>query len=627
MCSRHEGESRLVDPITFEVLTHRLATINDETALTIRQVSPSPVANQVYDFNSCLMTKEGNAYSVGNYIVSHADTIPAIAKYVLADYSTDPGIEDGDMFLSNDPYIGSPHQTCSSVIAPIFWDGKIVCWSGATVHVIDVGGPVEGQVAFGAKSAYAEGKIIPPIKIVERGKLRKDIERAYTRATRLPELLSLDLRAKIASNNVAVERIHEVINQYGLDEYNETVEGLIDLSNRRLRSRLAEFPEGTWRHRTYMNYDPGEGEQKIYSVDLELRKERDELVFDFSNTDSQAPAVINMTRPSLMGAVLMAIFPYLCWDIPHCPAGVEKAYKVVSKPGTLVDCEWPAGCSKSTTTTLRAATVASAVTLCRMLLAAGRDDRVISTSQADINIADMFGIDHNSKFFGTVLLDAMGGGMGARGFKDGIDTGGNYDSMTAGFPNVENVEARFPLLYLYRSQVTDSGGAGKFRGGVTIGWAMLPHKGKITGLILHCSAPEVAASVGISGGYPSCVNQRRIKRNTNVRKLLAAGNLPTDVDSIEGTEELFPAIAKTQMGDDDVLVMVCMGGGGLGDPLDRDEQLVLKDIKNSLVSPEQARRIYGIVIGKDNEIDEQATESERRAIREQRRANSSSPEE
>ena len=152
----------MIDPITFEVLTHSLAAIIDETALTIRQVSPSPVANQVYDFNSCLMNKEGDTYSVGNYIVSHADTIPAIAKYVIAEYYDDPGIEEGDMFLSNDPYIGSPHQTCSSVIAPIFWKDEIVSWSGATVHVIDVGGPVEGQVAFGAQSAYAEGKIFAP---------------------------------------------------------------------------------------------------------------------------------------------------------------------------------------------------------------------------------------------------------------------------------------------------------------------------------------------------------------------------------------------------------------------------------------------------------------------------------
>ncbi len=609
----------MLDSITFEVLSHRLTTINDETALTIRLVSPSPVANQVFDFNSCLMTTDGDAFTVGNYIVSHAVAIPTITKNVISEYKENPGIFEGDMFLCNDPYTGSPHQTCSTVVAPTFWKGEIVSWSGATVHVIDVGGPVEGQVAFGAQSIFAEQRVTTPVKIVEKGRIRKDIEKSYVSQTRLPELLSLDLRAKIASNNVARERIHEVIAQYGLEQYLDTLNELISLSERRLRSRLKEFPDGTWRHRTYLNYDPGDGEQRIYTVDLEMKKQNDSLTFDFSKSDEQAPAVINMTRPTLLGAVLMAVFPYLCWDIPHCPTGVERAYDVISKAGTLVDCKWPAGCSKSTTTSLRAATVATSVTLAKMLVAADRMDRVISTSQADINIADVFGVDHDSKFFGTVLLDAMGGGMGARGFKDGIDTGGNFDSVTAGFPNVETMEARFPVLYLYRKQITDSGGAGKFRGGTTIGWAWVPHKGKLTGLILHCAAPEAAVSIGISGGYPSCVNQRYVKRNSNVKSLFREGKLPLDIDEISGQEETFPAISKTRLDDNDVLVMVCMGGGGFGDPLERSPELVLKDVKNDLVSLQYAKKIYGVVISPDMRLDERETQKARLEIRNRRK--------
>src|SRR5579875_248115 len=609
-----------IDPITFEVLTHRLIAINDETALTIRQVSPSPVANQVYDFNSCLMTKDGDAFTVGNYIVSHADSIPAITKNVIAEFSENPGISEGDMFLCNDPYTGSPHQTCSTVVAPIFWKGEIVSWSGATVHVIDVGGPVEGQVAFGAQSLFAEQRVTTPVKIVEKGTVRKDIERSYVSQTRLPELLSLDLRAKIASNNVARERIHEVISQYGLENYLGTLETLISLSEKRLRSRLKEFPDGIWRHKTYLNYDPGSGEQKIYTVSLEMRKKGDSLTFDFSGTDDQAPAVINMTRPALTGAVLMAVFPYLCWDIPHCPTGVERAYEVVSRQGSLVDCRWPAGCSKSTTTSLRAATVATSLTLAKMLIAAGRTDRVLSSSQADINIADFFGLDHNSKFFGTVLLDAMGGGMGARGFKDGIDTGGNFDSVTAGFPNVETMEARFPVLYLYRRQIMDSGGAGKYRGGATIGWAWVPHKGKITGIVLHCAAPEAAVSVGVSGGYPYCINQRYVKRDSDVRTRFQRGIIPSEIDELDGHEETFPAIAKTFLGDNDVVSMVCMGGGGFGDPLERDPALVLKDVKNSLVSNEYAEKVYGVIIETPAmNVDFSKTEEKRAEIRSLRR--------
>ncbi len=327
-----------------------------------------------------------------------------------------------------------------------------------------------------------------------------------------------------------------------------------------------------------------------------------------------------MTRPALTGAVLMAVFPYLCWDIPHCPTGVERAYEVVSRQGSLVDCRWPAGCSKSTTTSLRAATVATSLTLAKMLIAAGRTDRVLSSSQADINIADFFGLDHNSKFFGTVLLDAMGGGMGARGFKDGIDTGGNFDSVTAGFPNVETMEARFPVLYLYRRQIMDSGGAGKYRGGATIGWAWVPHKGKITGIVLHCAAPEAAVSVGVSGGYPSCINQRYVKRDSDVRTRFQRGIIPSEIDELDGHEETFPAIAKTFLGDNDVVSMVCMGGGGFGDPLERDPALVLKDVKNSLVSNEYAEKVYGVIIETPAmNVDFSKTEEKRAEIRSLRR--------
>ena len=166
----------MIDPITFEVLRHRLATIVDEGAAVMRNVSGSPSVAQSNDCNVALLTTSGEGVIIGRTIASHAMSCIQTSRYVLKEYQQNPGIGPGDMFFTNHPYIGTPHQTCGVMVAPIFVGERIIAWSGAGIHFGDVGGTTPGQVSIGARSIWDEAIPLPPVKIVERGVLRRDIE-------------------------------------------------------------------------------------------------------------------------------------------------------------------------------------------------------------------------------------------------------------------------------------------------------------------------------------------------------------------------------------------------------------------------------------------------------------------
>src|SRR5260221_5248809 len=182
-----------LDPISFEILSSRLSAINDEAATTMRLVSGSPVANEAYDMNVGLMGANGDCFAIGVYITIHALALSATVKWIKEEYHGAPGIRPGDIFLSNDPYVGACHQMDVVVVAPIFADGDLVAWTCSTVHQIDLGGPVEGQVQVGATSVWGEQPIFQPVKIVQAGELTEDVERGYLRRHRLTNPFALYL--------------------------------------------------------------------------------------------------------------------------------------------------------------------------------------------------------------------------------------------------------------------------------------------------------------------------------------------------------------------------------------------------------------------------------------------------
>ncbi len=592
-----------LDPATFEILRHRLWYLNDEGALTISRTSGSPVATEVFDMNAGLMNAAGDLVYIDNFICAQATTLSSLVRHLLSEYADNPGFEPGDVFLCNDPYVSVCHQTCVQVAAPIFLEGELVAWAGASLHVIDVGGPTAGQVQVDAADMFGEQPLIGPIKIVEQGRLRKDVEASYLRNSRLPDLLALDLRAKIAAVEAIRRRLLETFREFGAETVLAAMDDVVDYTERRMRARLLELPDGVWRHRGYIEFG-----DRIYDCHVTMTKERDHLTFDFRETADQAPAVINCTVNGLVGGVLAAVMVYLCWEIPWSPAGVARVLTVESRPGSVVHATHPAGVSKSTTTAIWEVRNLASITVGKMLSASEEHrDRAMAGWQGVKALEELFGTDAAGRRFGGPMLDGMAGGGGALCDRDGIDTGGHTSSLRATIADVESYELRYPILYLYRRQTPDSGGAGMYRGGAGISMMYVAHGvDEIPTKILHTFGVEQPESPGLCGGYPSTTNQFAFLRDSDVRERLASGVVPQSFDELEGRLEVRGAYAVTSMGGGDVYFARSMGGGGYGDPLRRDPALVARDVERSLVSREWARRTYGVVIG-DGTLDVDGT--------------------
>lgn len=601
-----------LDHADFEILKNRLFAIIEEAAETIKFVSASPVANQVYDFNTGLMTASGDVFAVGRYISIHAITFGHVVKVILREYMENPGVEEGDMFICNNPYEGAVHQSDVVVVAPVFWEGKLVAWCGSVIHQVDVGGPTPGQVGVGAGSIYEEAIPMPVVKIIERGRLRKDIEKEYLIRSRASQLVALDLKAKIAANNRMKERMTELIRGYGVETFLTVVDEIIRYTGEKLKERLTTVPDGTWRHRSYLDYG-----EDIYKGKLTMTKKGDLLVFDYRGSSEQAPAVINSTYPGLEAYTLAGVLTYLSFDdIPRCPAGVFDAIEIISEEGTFLHAKWPAGASKQTTASGWVVRTLTTTCLAKMLDACEEfQDRVVAPSSGTLAVAELAG----PGFYGPIL-DSLASGGGARSTKDGIDTGGIPELASCSVVDVEVAESFFPILYLYRKQEKDSGGAGKFRGGTALSFMYVPHGvSSIPQKIVHGFGINPEDS-GISGGYPAPNYHTRIKRGTDIQSSLRRGAVQ-DFAELTGHEEALGSICETYQGEQDVFEAIfSSGGGGYGDPLERDPLLVLQDLKSDLISIECAKSLYGVIIDPETlEVDDADTARCRDAVRQDRK--------
>ncbi len=607
-----------VDPVTFEIVRHRLWSINDEAGHTLERVSGSLIASEVHDMNTSIMNARGESLVLAPYMLVHAISMETLAKDVVAQYQDNPGVHLDDMFLSNDPYVGAQHQMDVVVLGAIHWHGELIGWVGSTIHQIDMGGPVPGQVQVGARDIYGEQPLFPPMKIVEGGVLRNDLVRLYLRMSRAAEMVRLDLTAMIAANNVAKARVLELCGRYGVDTVKAVMDDMMDVAEAKFRARLRELPDGTFRHRSYLEY-----EDEIYTGVLAMTKRDDELIFDIRGSSGQAPAVINNPIHASLSDITCCVMTYLCWDIPWVPAGINRVITVRSDPGTILHVAWPGGVSKATTSSTQTMINLADNALGKLLAASPQyRERTMANWVGSLTTEELAGLDQRGDPFYAVALDTYFGGAGARSWKDGIDTGGYVGSIYELAPNAEAYELQYPLLYLFRRHQPDSGGAGRFRGGTGCTLAYVIHDvDRLPYKLPHASGAEQPESVGISGGGPSQTNQFVIKRNTDVRQRFRQGEIPQDLATLAGQLDILSAISQTSMGPDDAFQVQTQSGGGYGDPLGRDPARVLGDVLNGVVTVEGARRMYGVVVdAAAGTVDEAGTGRLRDALRAGRRA-------
>jgi len=282
-----------VDKVTFEVVRNKLVSLTEELAITLKSVSGSPIVAEATDYNLSLHLADGALVTTGQTAMFQAGSTFRVIRHVINDCMDDPGIEDGDMFVVNNPYKGAIHPPDVSIVSPIFHEGDLIGWSGACAHQLDVGGMDFGSWCPEATEIQQECMILPPLKIVRRGRIIKDVWNTIMSMTRLPFIVGLDFKAMIAANNVARKRFGQLIERYGMATVQTVMNGLIQMSEDLLRARLRELPDGQVRSENFLDHDGHQN--KLYRAALTVTKKGDSLTFDLSESSKQAPGFINCT--------------------------------------------------------------------------------------------------------------------------------------------------------------------------------------------------------------------------------------------------------------------------------------------------------------------------------------------
>jgi N-methylhydantoinase B len=605
-----------LDKVTFEILRHRLGQINDEQGTTLKRVSGSPIVTDAYDFNVTIGDERGETVSFGPYVMYHASVTDLIIKWILEHRSDNPGIAKGDMFICNDPWIGAVHQNDTVVLAPAFHEGEIFSWVSSTLHQVDVGGNEIGSFAIEDDDAWAEAEPVPPMKLVEGGELQSDVEDLFLRKSRAAPNVGMDLRSQIAGNNVAIDRIHDLIDDYSANTVKAVMNETMDYAEQSLRSRLQDLPDGVWRHVGYQDVAQA-GDRSVYHTSLELEKRDDRLIF---NVDGDPPAgVINTTFAGLRGGLVAPVLPMLCHDMPWALGGIYRAIEVDTAENIMVNAAYPAGTGMAAVAgTWHTANVATQCVAKMLSASEDQAEHLVAGSSGSWVTMNVLGLDQREEFFVTQFMDPMAGGWGARSHSDGINTAGIFVAPGGAATNVESNELAFPMLYLYRKEETDSAGAGEFRGGATASMCYVPHDTQGMEHLGSTFGMAVPTSQGVDGGYPANTTRYEMIRDSNVRELFEQGQIPADRSEVDGELEVFAPKYKTQQGPDDVYFSIWQGGGGYGDPIERDPERVAADVRKGYVSREEARRTYGVILDEDGAVDETATEKRREEIRDDR---------
>lgn len=593
-----------LNPIVFEVIRNRLLAITEEMRIALQSVSGSPTVTEASDFFTGLFLPDGSIASMGFQVAYQAPVCGAFIRHITG--KSKHVVRDGDMFIGNDPYIGALHQNDVQMVGPIFAGDEIIAWAGVEAHETDVGGMDFASWSPKAREVFQEGARIPCVKLIDRGELREDVLEMIVTASRLPGQLGLDIRAFIATLNVARSRVSELTARYGAATVTQTIKRMIASTEMRMRARLRELPDGEFHASDFLEHD---GHTNVlYKMDVHATKIGDTLRLDYSGSSKQAPGFINCTRSGLAGSVTGSVLPTLAFDM-QWNQGALGPIEIVAPDGLICTAQFPAPVGSATVEAIWVTANATMLALNKLLAASAKyRHRVQGLSAGAMATFNLGGTNQFGEPFGLHLMDPIAAGSGAFAVKDGIDAGGPITSPVSCIADVERNEQVVPLFYVHRRLSADTGGAGKFRGGVS-GEVALTLGGIDSAMALVMThGVESPNSRGLGGGWPGATIRQTFGRNA------IADGLPTGT----GAWETFgPKPGLMRMTNRDLFAVSWQGGGGYGDPIERDVDAVARDVARGLVSVQAARNIYGVVM-KGTDADAAASEQLRQDIRLQR---------
>jgi len=553
--------SKNIDIISLEITWNNLKSIADESYITLMKSAFSTNIKERHDHSTAITNSKGKLIAQAeNALPAHLASMGGLIQHVIDEYGEN--IFEGDIFIANDPHVaGGTHLPDINMAMPIFSKNQLMGFVANIVHHADVGGAAVGSMSGGLNEIYKEGLRIPLVRLYNKGKIVNDVFRLLLLNMRLSDERKGDLNAQISACRLGVKRVKELISKHDEVYLNNTFEEILKRSKIRMQAAISKIPDGDYSFTDYMD-DDGLNTKNI-KISVTIKKKGKKILFDFSDTDEQVEGNFNLTFNATQSSVCYSLKALLDPDLPN-NSGIFDAIEIKIPKGSLLNCLSPASVALRLNTCQRVVDV---------VLGAFIDilPKQITGAANGANTSAVFaGINPNNGQR-YVYLETLGGGMGGRYSKDGKDGVQVHLTNTSNLP-VEAIEMEYPLRVEEYSFVENSGGAGKYRGGLGIRRIIRPiaHKCEFSGV----GERFKHSPWGVFGGKPGKPGKFFIKhKNGKITKLSSKSS------SIYTTEK-------------DAIIMETPGAGGYGDPKKRSKENLLKDKISGKFSNSYIKKYY-----------------------------------
>ncbi len=537
-----------VDVITREVIRGGLEYIAEEMGIILRNAAYSTNIKERMDHSCALFDYKGRMIAQAEHIPVHLGAMPIAVRSIEKKFEGE--IYPGDSFILNDPYLGGTHLPDITIITPIFFKDVLAGYSVSRAHHNDIGGMAPGSMPGNATEIFQEGLRIPPVKLVSKGEVSKDILNFIMTNSRTPKIRKGDLMAQLSSNWTGEKRLQELITQKGMKTYKLAVDDILNYSERRFLSILSGYPEREAEGKDYMD---GDGiVDDLVELVVNVKMTRKHVTFDFTGTSEQVKGAINCPYAvTLSGSyyVLRAITD------PTIPAneGLYRHLSVIVPEGTILNARSPAAVVGGNVETSQRIVDTLLKAFSKIL-----PDRIPAASQGTMNNLIIGGTDHSGRPF--TFYETIGGGAGGRPTKDGIDGIHSHMTNTMNTP-IEEIEVRYPLVVEKYALREDSCGNGRFRGGLGI---IRQFRTKVPVVVSVLGERQKTAPWGLAGGEDGKKGIYYVIK-TDGKKIILPGKTTTTVNA----EEL--------------IVIETPGGGAWGEQQKRTEKSIKQDESNGKV--------------------------------------------
>ena len=542
------------DPITLEILQNSLRSITDETYIALTKAAYSTNIKERRDHSTALTDTHGRlVVQAENSLPIHLASMLGMMDQLLAKYRPED-MSEGDIFVANDPYVaGGTHLPDVNLAMPCFVDGQLLGFLCNIAHHADIGGMTPGSMAGGMSEIYQEGLRIPLVRLFTAGELNQDIFDLLLLNVRVPHERRGDYFAQVAACRLGSRRLNELALRYGAETLTAAFAAIMDRTENRLRSGITQIPDGTYEFTDVLDND-GMGTKDI-PISVSINVLGEDIFFDFEGTGPQMKGNFNLTFNATQSAVYYVLKAMLDPDLPN-NHGLIRAVNITAPPGTLVNANHPAAVAGRANTTQRVVDV-----LIGALASALPEQAVGAANGANVT-AVFYGHDprHDRPY---VYLETLGGGFGGRFTKDGKDGVQVHITNTSNLP-VEAIEVEYPLLVESYCLIEDSGGAGKFRGGMGIRRIVRPvgHNSVFSGM----GERFVHQPWGIFGGKSGATGRFSLRGPSRNDETLP--DKPNHVP----------------FSPDHAIVIETPGAGGYGPPTERDKATLAADYRSGKFS-------------------------------------------